>query len=63
MYVDEGIAGLRSEIESFSDVIGKLTKKRKSNLNDYFGALKDSKVLSEIEADYKKIRASARSRV
>ena len=57
------LRSLKRENESFSDVIGKLTKKRKSNLNDYFGGLKDSKVLSEIETDCKKIRTSARSRV
>ena len=57
------LRSLKRENESFSDVIGKLTKKRKSNLNDYFGALKDSKVLSEIETDCKKIRTSARSRI
>lgn len=57
------LKSLKRENESFSDVIGKLAKKRKSNLNDYFGALKDSDVLSEIEIDCRRIRASARKRV
>ncbi len=56
------LKNLKKENESFSDVIGKLAKKKRSNLSDYFGVLKDSKALDEIEEDYKKIRASARSR-
>ncbi|MDD5614806.1 MAG: antitoxin VapB family protein [Candidatus Methanoperedens sp.] len=57
------LKSLKRENESFSDVIGKLTKKRKSNLREYFGVLKDSKVLNEIEEDTRKIRAAARQRV
>ncbi|MDJ1422645.1 MAG: antitoxin VapB family protein [Candidatus Methanoperedens sp.] len=57
------LKSLKRENESFSDVIGELAKKKKSNLRDYFGALKDSKALDEIEDDYMKIRSSARSRV
>lgn len=56
------LKNLKRENESFSDVIGKLAKKRKSDLSQYFGVLKDSRVLNEIEEDYKKIRASARQR-
>lgn len=57
------LKSLKRENESFSDVIGKLAKKRKSDLREYFGVLKDSKVLTEIEEDTKKIRAAARQRV
>ncbi|MDD5473162.1 MAG: antitoxin VapB family protein [Candidatus Methanoperedens sp.] len=57
------LKSLKRENESFSDVIGKLAKKRKSDLSQYFGVLKDSRVLNEIEEDYKKIRASARQRI
>jgi len=57
------LKSLKRENESFSDVIGKLAKKRKLDLSQYFGVLKDSKVLNEIEEDYKKIRASARQRI
>lgn len=57
------LKSLKKEDESFSDVIGKLAKKRKSDLSEYFGALKDSKVLNEIEEDTRKIRASARQRI
>ncbi len=55
------LKNLKKEEESFSDVIKKLVRK-KSNLSDYFGGLKDSKVLSEIEKDSKKIREAARIR-
>lgn len=57
------LKSLKRGNESFSEVIGKLAKKRKSDLSPYFGVLKDSKVLNEIEEDYKKIRASARQRI
>ncbi|NJD76715.1 MAG: antitoxin [Candidatus Methanoperedens sp.] len=56
------LASLKKENESFSDVIWKLTKKRKPNLRDYFGVLKDSKAIIEIEEDIKKMRESARLR-
>ncbi len=56
------LASLKKENESFSDVIWKLTKKRKPNLRDYFGVLKDSKAIIEIEEDVKKMRESARLR-
>ena len=56
------LENLKKENESFSDVIWKLTKKRKPNIRDYFGSLKDSKVIIEIKEDCKKIRESARLR-
>ncbi len=56
------LMSLKKENESFSDVIWKLTKKRKPNLRDYFGGLKDSKAIIEIKEDSKKIRESARLR-
>lgn len=52
-----------TEEESFSDVIKKRVKKRKSNLSDYFGALKDSKVIGEIEKDSNRIRDAAMIRI
>ena len=57
------LKSLKRENESFSDVIGKLARKRKSDLREYFGVLKDSNVLTEIEEDTRKIRAAARQRV
>ncbi|PWB55622.1 MAG: antitoxin [Candidatus Methanoperedenaceae archaeon] len=56
------LSKLKRENESFSDVIWKLTKKRKPNLKDYFGGLKDSKAIIGIKEDCKKIRESARLR-
>ncbi len=56
------LMSLKKENESFSDVIYKLAKKRKPNLRDYFGVLKDSKTMPEIEEDIKKMRESARLR-
>jgi predicted CopG family antitoxin len=52
----------KRENESFSDVIERLLKKEKPDLSIFFGALKDSELLDEIEEDSKRIRASARSR-
>jgi len=56
------LMSLKKENESFSDVIYKLTKKRKPNLRNYFGGLKDSKAIMEIKEDCVKIRDSARLR-
>ena len=56
------LMSLKKENESFSDVIWKLTKKRKPNMRDYFGSLKDSKAIIEIKEDCKKIRESAKLR-
>jgi predicted CopG family antitoxin len=52
----------RRNDESFSDVIERLIKKDKTNLSEYFGALKDSPLLDKIEADSRKIREMARQR-
>jgi predicted CopG family antitoxin len=49
--------------ESISDVIERLLKKEKTDLSAFFGALKNSELLDEIEEDSKRIRASARSRI
>ena len=57
------IKNLKRENESFSDVIGKLARKRKTNISEYFGVLKESKVLNDIEEDCNTIRDSARSRI
>ncbi len=52
----------RRDDESFSDVIERLLKKDKTDLSEYFGALKDNPLLDELEEDSKKIRAMARHR-
>jgi hypothetical protein len=48
---------------SKTNVIERLRNKEKIDLSEYFGALKDSPLLDKIEADSKKIRENARSRV
>ncbi|HOI21629.1 MAG TPA: antitoxin VapB family protein, partial [Methanothrix soehngenii] len=53
----------KREEESFSDAIERLLKKDKVNLSEYFGALKEDPILDRLEADSKRIREMARSRV
>ena len=53
----------RRDEESFSDVIGRLLKKDKTDLSEYFGSLKDNPFLDEIEKDSRKIRQMARPRI
>jgi len=53
----------KKEEESFSDVIERLLKKDKVDLSEYFGTLKDDPLLDRLEADSKRIREMARSRV
>jgi len=48
---------------SETNVIERLLKKEKIYLSEYFGALKDSPLLDKLEADSKKIRENAGSRV
>ncbi|HZK60461.1 MAG TPA: antitoxin VapB family protein [Anaerovoracaceae bacterium] len=59
------LKSLKKEGESFSDVIDMLAqkkKKKRTDIGEYFGALKGSKILDEIEDDCNKIRAAARQR-
>jgi len=56
------LADMKEESESFSDVIERLIKK-KFNFKEYFGILKDSDVLTEIEEYSKEFRKSARFRI
>ena len=53
---------MKEERESFSDVIEKLLKKKNTNIKRYFGVLKDSEVLDEIERCLE-ARKTARFRV
>ncbi|MEI6103391.1 MAG: hypothetical protein WCP70_05545 [Methanothrix sp.] len=48
---------------SKTNVIERPLKKEKIDLSEYFGAIKHSPLLDRIEADSKKIRENARSRV
>ena len=54
---------LKRDNESFSEVISKLTKTKRSDISEYFGALKESKLLDDIEEDCRKIRIAARQRI
>jgi len=56
-------ACIHKYMASKTNVIERLLKKEKIDLSEYFGALKDSPLLDKLEADSKKIRENARSRV
>lgn len=57
-------ACIRRYMASKTNVIERrLKKKKKIDLSLYFGALKDSPLLDKLEADSKRIREMARSRV
>ena len=48
---------MKREDENISDAVERLiNKKKEANLVDFFGVLKDSKVLRGLEEDTKKIR-------
>jgi len=53
---------MKEEGESFSDVIEKLLKRKRTDIRKYFGVLRDSEVLDEIEKCLE-ARKSARFRV
>ena len=46
-----------------NEIAERLQKKEKPDLSFFFGALKGSELLDEIEEDIRRVRASARSRV
>jgi predicted CopG family antitoxin len=48
----------KRESESFSDEIDRLLKQEKTDLADYFGAIKDEDLLRGLEEDSRKIRGS-----
>jgi len=56
------LAEMKEEGESFSDVIEKLLKRKNTNIKKYFGVLKNSEVLDEIEKSLER-RRSARLRI
>lgn len=61
--VHKRLVEAKRQDESFSDLIDRLLKKESPDLSVFFGSLKNSDLLDEIEEDSKRIRASARSRV
>ena len=56
------LAEMKGDGESFSDVIEKLLKRKRTNIKKYFGILRDSDVLDEIERCLE-ARKSARFRI
>ena len=56
------LAEMKDEKESFSDVIEKLLKRKNTDIKKYFGVLKGSEVLDEIERS-SEARKSARFRI
>ncbi|KAF5413511.1 MAG: hypothetical protein C5S38_06290 [Candidatus Methanophagaceae archaeon] len=62
--VYETLKSMKREDESISDAVERLiTKRKETDLADFFGVLKDSEVLKELEEDMKKIRAASRFRI
>lgn len=57
------LARRKREGESFSDVIERLLRGSKINIEEYFGCLKDSTLLRELETSTKRLRESARFRL
>lgn len=48
--------------ESFSDVIGRLLKRSRVNIGEFFGCMKDSPLLEELESSTRRLREMARFR-
>jgi predicted CopG family antitoxin len=59
----KGLSSLKEPGESFSDVIDSLLERKKVDMKKYFGILRDSKVLDEIEAFSKESRKNTRTRI
>jgi len=49
------LKNMKKENESFSDVIGRLTNRRKTDIGEYFGALKDTDKLISRDRDFLEI--------
>lgn len=58
----EVLNSTRGSNESFSNVIERIIRKKKTDLSEFFGVLSDSKVLDELDAESKKIRENSRVR-
>jgi len=60
----KNLKSMKREDESFGDVVERLIPKNmEANLVDFFGVLKDNEVLSGLEEDTRRIRASSRFRI
>lgn len=60
---NHSLVTLKEKDDNFSDVIDRLISTKNRDIRDYAGALKDSKVLDELEDLTKKIRTSGKARV
>jgi predicted CopG family antitoxin len=58
----EKLSSARREGESFSDAIDRLLKRDRVDLSKYFGALKESDLLDDLEKDSREMREMARQR-
>ena len=58
----EKLSSARREGESFSDAIDRLLKRDRADLSKYFGALKESDLLDDLEKDSREMREMARQR-
>ena len=57
------LSSLKEQGDSYSDVIDSLLKRKEMDLKKYFGCLKDSKVLDEIETFSTESRRNTRTRI
>jgi predicted CopG family antitoxin len=59
----DGLSAIKEPGESFSDVIDSLLLRKKADMKKFFGILRDSKVLDEIEAFSQESRNNTRTRI
>jgi predicted CopG family antitoxin len=57
------LAGMKESADSFSDVIDRLISRKRTDIREYAGALRDSKVMDELDSFTKRVRKSGRARV
>lgn len=56
------LLSLKEEDDSFSDVIDRLISRKNRDIRAYAGALRDSKILGDLETFTRKMRRSAKAR-
>jgi len=57
------LTDLKEKDDSFSDVIDRLVRKKVTNIRDYAGALKDSRLIDDLAAFTLDVRKSGRARL
>ncbi|HDD63632.1 MAG TPA: antitoxin [Thermoprotei archaeon] len=60
--VYEKLVKLKKEGESFSDLLERLLSREKVSLREFYGSLKDSKFLEELEKEILEFRKKAKAR-